>query len=170
MNQVSEHIGVPTKEINLTPKQIERFWKKVEKGDGCWNWKGHKRASGYGWFYCKSPFHKDPRYLSHRVAYTVSKGPIEPGKFILHSCDNPSCCNPDHLRSGTNDDNVRDRLQRNRQCPGAKITMEIAVDIRRRALNGESKVLMAKEFGLNPATVRSICRFEIWVDHRVWRL
>lgn len=51
MNQVSEHIGVPTKKINLTPRQIARFWKKVQKGDGCWEWVGLKHDGGYGLFF-----------------------------------------------------------------------------------------------------------------------
>ena len=170
MNQVSEHIGVPTKEINLTPKQIERFWKKVEKGDGCWNWKGRKCKSGYGMVSLTTGQEKALSRKAHRVAYTLAKGPIKPGEFILHSCDNKACCNPDHLRVGTNDDNVRDKLERNRLCKGTKINMEIANEIRRRVFNGESKGSLAREFKIAPPTIRAICKFETWVDHRLWRL
>ena len=170
MSQVSEHIGVPTKEINLTPERIERFWRSVEKGDGCWNWKGRKNPKGYGWFTHSNGKRKDANYKAHRVAYTLVKGPILPGEFTLHSCDNKACCNPDHLRVGTNVDNIRDRLERNRICGTAKINMEIANELRRRVFNGETKASLAKEFGISDKTVLSVCKFETWVDHRLWRL
>lgn len=170
MNQVSEHIGVPTKEINLSPERIERFWRSVEKGDGCWNWKGLKSEKGYGVFCHHAGGGRKSQIRSHRIAYTLTKGPIKPGEFILHSCDNKACCNPDHLRAGTNIDNVRDRMERNRLCSGAKINMEIANEIRRRVFNGESKGSLSREFGISTRNIRSICKFEIWVDHRLWRL
>lgn len=170
MNQVSEHIGVPTKEINLTPERIERFWRSVEKGDGCWNWKGRKSIKGYGVFCYHTGRGRTSQLRTHRISYTLTKGPIKPGEFILHSCDNKACCNPDHLRVGTNVDNIRDRLERNRICGTAKINMEIASEIRRRVFNGESKGSLSREFGISTKTIRSICKFEIWVDHRLWRL
>lgn len=170
MNQVSEHIGVPTKEINLTPERIERFWRSVEKSDGCWNWKGLKSEKGYGVFSHAMGKKKKFRAKAHRIAYTLAKGPIKSGEFILHSCDNPACCNPDHLRVGTNVDNIRDRLERNRICGKAKINMEIANEIRRRVFNGESKESLARKFKISTKTITSLCRFETWVDHRLWRL
>lgn len=170
MNQVSEHIGVPTKEINLTPERIERFWKKVEKGDGCWNWKGQKGTKGYGTFRYHAGKGRNRGILCHRIAYTLTKGPIKQGECVLHSCDNRLCCNPDHLRVGTNIDNIRDRLERNRMCGSAKINMEIASEIRRRVFNGEAKKALAREFGIAPKTIRALCGFKTWVDHRLWRL
>lgn len=107
---------------------------------------------------------------THRIAYTLTKGPIKPGEFVLHSCDNKACCNPDHLRVGTNIDNIRDRLERNRICGTAKINMEIANEIRRRVFNGESKESLSREFKIATKTILSLCRFETWVDHRLWRL
>lgn len=170
MNQVSEHIGVPTKEINLTPERIERFWRSVEKSDGCWNWKGLKSKKGYGVFCHHAGGGRKSQIRAHRIAYTLAKGPIKPNEFVLHSCDNPACCNPDHLRVGTNVDNIRDRLERNRICGTAKINMEIANEIRRRVFKGESKRSLSREFGICAKNIRDICRFEIWVDHRLWRL
>ncbi len=169
MNQVSEHIGVPTKEINLTPKQIERFWKKVEKGDGCWNWKGNKKESGYGTYTYKSASGRQSA-RAHRIAYTLSCGQIKPGCSLLHSCDNRLCCNPDHLRVGTNVDNIRDRLERNRMRSGVKLGMDAAREIRRRVLKGETKKALAREFGVSPSTVRSACQFKTWVNHKIWGL
>ena len=43
--------------------------------------------------------------LAHRVAYMLAGDVILPGEVIMHSCDNPPCCNPAHLSAGTHADN-----------------------------------------------------------------
>ena len=75
---------------------------------GCWSWTGPKR-NGYGVFYTGS----DDR-SAHRISYEVFKGSIEKGLILRHTCDNPSCINPDHLIPGTMKDNAMDRQSRGR--------------------------------------------------------
>lgn len=88
---------------------MERFWSKVEKADGCWLWVAHRDHLGYGSFGLNGKVHR-----AHRVAYMLTAGPIPEGAHILHSCDNPSCVNPAHLRAGTRSDNMRDKVARRR--------------------------------------------------------
>lgn len=78
------------------------FWTKVEKRDvsACWPWKGSVMGEGYGRY---------RQAYTHRLAWMLANGPIPAGLFVLHKCDNPPCCNPDHLFLGTQADNVRDR-------------------------------------------------------------
>ena len=91
------------------------FWGRATKTDTCWLWNGTKSSTGYGVVKIngKSVF-------AHRHAYELTKGPIPPGKLVLHSCDVRPCIRPDHLSAGTHADNNRDTHARGRQPHRAK--------------------------------------------------
>lgn len=88
---------------------MERFWSRVRRTDGCWIWEGSIHPLGYGRFYLDGKMQK-----AHRAAYQLAKGPIPEGAHILHSCDNPPCVNPAHLRAGSHSDNMRDMVNKGR--------------------------------------------------------
>lgn len=94
----------------------EWFWSFVDKTMDCWEWTGARHPHGYGW----APFKRDGERLAHRVSYLISKGPIPEGMHILHSCDNPPCVNPDHLRAGTRRENALDMHERGRHSTWKK--------------------------------------------------
>lgn len=95
----------------------ERFAFYVQKGDGCWEWRGPKTSLGYG----KLCFNY--KYLgAHRVSWELHRGPIGAGLFLCHKCDNPGCVNPDHLFLGTQMDNMRDKIAKGRDLYGEKNT------------------------------------------------
>lgn len=77
--------------------------------DKCWKWLGTKHFKGYGIFTLSGK-----KLKAHRASYMLHHGEIPEGMHILHTCDNPECTNPDHLYAGTNDDNVRDKMVRER--------------------------------------------------------
>lgn len=94
-----------------TTRKIKRFWKMViiSDDDKCWEWTGSKSGFGYGT--CKIDGVENG---AHRIAYSLCRGEIPPGMCVCHSCDNPSCCNPNHLWIGTKADNCKDRAKKKR--------------------------------------------------------
>lgn len=95
-----------------TPEQTAaRFWSKVRKGDGCWEWQAKRFDNGYGSFAVS----RNKNQGAHRVAWELTNGPIPAGMSVLHHCDNRPCVRPDHLFLGTQLDNMRDMLAKGRQ-------------------------------------------------------
>lgn len=84
----------------------DRFWSRVDKlnsQNGCWLWTGYCGDYGYG----EIGINRKVEY-THRYSWIIKNGPIPVGLFVLHSCDNPPCCNPDHLFLGTHKKNMED--------------------------------------------------------------
>lgn len=97
-------------------QRADQFWARVNRtGDGCWEWTGstNKQRGGYG-----RVTYAGRSMRTHRLAYELAYG-IDPGEaMVLHRCDNPPCCRPEHLFLGTNDDNMRDMREKGRSAVG----------------------------------------------------
>ncbi len=76
----------------------------------CWVFTGSLNNKGYGNFALNGKLDK-----AHRVAYEYYIGPIPENTMVLHRCDNPPCCNPNHLFLGTAKDNYDDMIGKERQ-------------------------------------------------------
>ena len=86
------------------------FWDKIEKTPSCWIWTGKRIKGGYG------QMNRHGRsVLAHRFSFELANGLIPEGLLVRHSCDNPSCVNPEHLLIGTQKDNIRDCIERSRK-------------------------------------------------------
>lgn len=92
---------------------FERIWPRVDRTGDCWEWQGARQMTGYGMI----DIHGRRKFV-HRVVYELLHGPIPPGLFICHHCDNPSCVRPEHLFLGTPADNMHDRDRKGRSYKG----------------------------------------------------
>jgi hypothetical protein len=81
---------------------LDRYWMKVRKTPGCWNWEGAS-SGGYGSF---AEGHKKKHHKAHRFSYELLVGPIPEGMDLDHRCFNTLCVNPDHLRPTTRKQNA----------------------------------------------------------------
>lgn len=117
---------------------------RLDNETGCWEWLGGKNKKGYG----SCSFYSGES-LAHRTAYKIFKGPVEKGLFVLHSCDNPGCINPEHLSTGTHEENTLDMLTKGRQK--RKLNDEAIEDI---LSSSESSWVLAKKYGVTPRAIR----------------
>lgn len=78
---------------------------RTEKG--CFEFQGGRNGKGYSQVSVKNK-----RWMLHRFIYAMTKGAIPDGHQVLHDCDNPPCCNPAHLRTGTMADNAVDSVDK----------------------------------------------------------
>jgi hypothetical protein len=87
----------------------EWFWDKVHKTNSCWYWEGCKNPKGYGLL---GPTRPERR--AHRFSWMIHNSVIPNGLQVCHTCDNPSCVNPEHLFLGTNYLNHLDKVNKKR--------------------------------------------------------
>ena len=142
----------------LTQTDLVRFWSKVTRSDGCWEWQAYRDARGYGKFGVGMGC-----YLAHRLSHFIATG-TDPGRLhVCHRCDNPPCVNPDHLFLGTARDNSHDREAKGRgnQPRGlangrAKLSDDDVRGIRRMIRQGFTHRATADEFGVSESYVSNI--------------
>ena len=90
---------------------MKRFWDKVDKTGECWIWTAYTKTDGYGQFKFDGKMRG-----AHRMAWLLTNGEIPDGMLVCHTCDNPSCVNPNHLFLGTNQDNADDKMNKGRHA------------------------------------------------------
>jgi hypothetical protein len=96
--------------MGLNCNHTARFETHFKKADGCWEWGASRIRDGYGRFHAEGQ-----HYVAHRASYELYVGCIPADKIVLHSCDNPGCVNPAHLKLGTYADNMADKVAKGRE-------------------------------------------------------
>lgn len=128
---------------------------------GCWIWLKSCNAKGYPHLRWKRQMMR-----ANRFAWEAYKGPIPIGMHVLHQCDTPLCVNPDHLFLGTNQDNVDDRVKKDRSAsflgsnhPRAKLTDDNVRNIRHSTVPGPQVATM---YGVSISLINQIRLRKIW--------
>ena len=138
--------------------------------NGCIEWQGARSVSSKHLYYGIIHLHPRGHVRTHRLMWTLMRGPIPDGLWVLHRCDNPPCVNIDHLFLGTRQDNIADMVAKGRQPRNSafigplvrrrhyrKISDETAVEIL--ALKGSMRqVDIAAMFGISQTHVSAIHR------------
>lgn len=136
--------------------------------DECWPWTGTCTSSGYGSLTVGSRTDGTRRTVSAHVAALIASGvKVEVGQRVRHTCDNPPCCNPAHLRNGTQADNLADMRAKGRSARGtrnrsAKLTEDAVRAMRCRAATGESLTALAAEYSVAWPTVQDAVLGRTW--------
>lgn len=140
--------------------------KKDANDRGCWEWQGRVDRDGYGRIDINGRI-----YNPHRLSYLRHHGPLIEGMVVMHACDNPPCCNPDHLSLGTDADNHRDRTEKGRgfiargeRNGSSKLTNDQVVEIRRLRAEGASSKALAERYAISTRLVQYVCAGGRW-DH-----
>lgn len=159
-----------------------RFWARVKLGaeNECWEWTGACHTFGHGAVNVGvRPFEWGEATLgpgnmvTSRVAWVLAnRRNVPEGMVVMHSCDNPPCCNPAHLTLGTRLDNNQDchrkgRYSRITRVRGeasynAVLTKEIVVEVKRRLERGEYPRAIAGSLGVSRYAVEAVRNGLTW--------
>ncbi len=134
------------------------FWSKVAVGadDECWLWRGNIDQSGYGYM---------GKNKAHRLAWEIfNRKQLLRDQVIRHQCDTPMCCNPLHLHSGQHQDNLKDRVERDRSAKGeangrSKLT---EIEVLEVYASAGSYSEIGKQFAISKWSVRDIKAGKNW--------
>jgi len=116
----------------------------------CLEWTGYRNRDGYGQIQVDGK-----KLLAHRVAWMLHSGEM-PSLLVCHTCDNPRCCNVEHLYVGTHTDNMKDKVDRGRWKGGAKskVGAVMVLCMREMRSQGLSNRQIGKFLGLSREPVR----------------
>lgn len=128
----------------------------MQDTNNCIKWTGALNSGGY-----PVTWHNNKIAYVHRVLMGA-----EPGEVVLHTCDNPDCVNPDHLKIGSSAENSADMVRKNRQakgmaCGNAKLDDDTVLLIRE-AKKYMSSRQAARRFGISKTNVLDIWNRKIW--------
>jgi predicted XRE-type DNA-binding protein len=136
--------------------------------DACWPWMQAPGAVSYDMKTGKKSMKSKPRpyftvagkkIMATRLVYELVKGVVlKIEEFILHSCDNSMCCNPNHMSVGTHEENMAEMVQRDRHGLAHDVVRRIRVALMQKKLTQQE---IADLTGVSRATIGRIARDEL---------
>ena len=154
-----EVIATDTAFAHVLRERISKRLKKVQRSleTPCWEFQGAKDKDGYGKIRVGSSIDR-----AHRVTYSIYHGLVPDGHVVRHRCDNPPCCNPAHLETGTHEENMQDMVERGRHVGNAKLNFDQVTAIRRSRLRGVSIASLAARYGVSESTISAAAGGQNW--------
>lgn len=143
---------------------IERLQRKTIINGECWEWAGKLNANGYGELSISNGTGRKRSERAHRISYKLHNPDWDGLTHVLHRCDNRKCWNPEHLFHGTQEDNLRDMVNKNRHPRGAKhgISKLTDDDVRFIRSSPLGSKLLSKKLGCTPSNVDQIKWGNTW--------
>jgi len=143
---------------------IVRYVAKIKKASsGCYEWQGATTTKGYG-VIGFGPRSRHVTLYAHRVALWLATGADQPTSLVLHSCDNPKCCNAAHLSYGTAKANSADMVRRDRSTRGERSANAKLRDVMIPAIRRDKRTLKAigEAYGVDAKQIHRVKRRESW--------
>jgi len=152
--------------MNIEQTYQDKFWSRVSKTPGgCWEYTGGCDGDGYGVIVINGK-----QCRTHRLSMILAGHDIPAGYFVCHHCDNPPCCNPEHLFIGTLQDNNRDMHNKGRHAQGEKVHLAKLTNDQARAIRAEARLgvrgrsgggnikELAERYNVTGQTIRNIAK------------
>lgn len=163
-------------EVKVNDKDSARFWSKVDKNgplpdqsnphyaglSPCWKWISAKTPYGYG------VFHSNIERLAHRMSWVIQNKSTLDALHVLHLCDNTSCVNPEHLVHGDQAANMADKLVKDRNLRGERLSQSKATNKSVReirqiyAAGGITQDELGAQYGISSSVISRIITRKIW--------
>lgn len=163
-------VGVNKMPTIVPSNTLNRFWGKVKITANptiCWEWAGSTNKMGYGYITIKNDEGKFVKFKAHRISYYLHYNKDPHSLLVMHKCDNPKCCNPQHLDIGTDKTNADDREVKGRGNKGesnghAKWTENQILEMRRLYSEGISTKELAEKYGTYANSIYCIVTKRYW--------
>ena len=149
----------------MTTNALVRIVSKLDvRGPSeCWLWRGKLREGAYPDVHVAADEatrlgFRPGSVIASRYVAALFKGRVARGVVVMHGCDNPLCLNPNHLTLASQQENIRDAMNKGRlrRRGTRRLSAAQVSDVRTRVTRGETSRAIAGALGLSLRTVRAV--------------